>query len=424
MNANRTRVNRKIATIVGFLIVLIVFLASVWFQGSRSTDKGRGEAPSVDSTQDSGAGNGAITGAPSSGGRKKNSVSQVSADPTAVQARFVAPPLDLEPIRQAAERYEETGVYRFAHGIRVSLTPANAGTWSDGADGQRIWRLSVSSPGAVSLNLGFERYAMPEGGTLTIRSAEDDAGPGTRIFTARDNEEHGQLWTPLFDGDRVELEARVPASGEKDLDLMLTRVNHGFRAAERSLERVGDSASDGCHIDVACSAETLPGIGHFVDAYRDQIRSVGAFTLNGVETCTGALINNTANDRRPFFLTARHCGITTGNAPSMVVYWNFESSTCRTPGCCGSDSPAGGRLDQFNTGAILRASYAPSDVALVELDDPVDPEADPFFCRMGPQRSPGGELRRHSPPGPFGKAYQLRDVGHDHHFVGREYRSR
>ena len=107
---------------------------------------------------------------------------------------------------------------------------------------------------------------------------------------------------------------------------------------------------------------------------------MGAYTLNGTDTCTGALINNTANDRRPFFLTADHCGINAGNAPSMVVFWNFENSTCRTPNTAASGGTGDGDTTQFNTGAILRAGNSITDFTLVELDDPIENDVDAFYA--------------------------------------------
>jgi hypothetical protein len=31
-------------------------------------------------------------------------------------------------------------------------------------------------------------------------------------------------------------------------------------------------------------------------------------------------------------LTANHCGVTAANDQSVVIYWNYENGTCRTPG--------------------------------------------------------------------------------------------
>ena len=63
--------------------------------------------------------------------------------------------------------------------------------------------------------------------------------------------------------------------------------------------------------------------------------------------------------------------INSGNAPSIVVYWNYENSTCRPPGSAASGSNGNGSRSQFNSGAIYRASYSPSDFCLFELDDPI-----------------------------------------------------
>ena len=84
------------------------------------------------------------------------------------------------------------------------------------------------------------------------------------------------------------------------------------------------------------------------------------------------MINNLRNDNTPYFLTANHCGINASNAPSMVVYWNFENSTCRTPGSAASGGVGDGDLSEFSTGAIFRAANAASDFCLVELDDVID----------------------------------------------------
>ena len=70
----------------------------------------------------------------------------------------------------------------------------------------------------------------------------------------------------------------------------------------------------------------------------------------------------------------------------MVVYWNHENSSCRAVGSVQNRQEGDGPTTQFNTGAILRAEHAPSDFALVELDDPINTDHGPFFA--GWNRSP------------------------------------
>ena len=282
-------------------------------------------------------------------------------------------------VEEAEERERRTGVHRFAHPHEIDLHPGNSGRWTGNAASGRTWELELVSPGALSVNLGFSRFDLPPGGRLEIDDAESTSP--LRSFTEADEESHGQLWTPLVAGERVRVRVSLPPRAtEGELGLTLARVNAGFRGWEKKGGKIGGETSGNCNIDVACDSASLPGVGAWIDTWRDQIRSVGAYTLGGIDTCTGALVNNTAQDGRPFFLTADHCGISAANAPSMVVYWNFQNSACRAPGSAGSGGVGNGNLSQFNSGAIFRSEFPSSDMTLVELDDPVDSAFAPYFA--------------------------------------------
>ena len=268
--------------------------------------------------------------------------------------RLVLPQVDAREIRLADERRAASSrVPHYAVPLEVGVGPwdeLGLGKWDlPGGDVAR-WRLRLTSPGALSLNLAFLRYRMPPGGSLLLISADGRklAGP----FTARDNESHGQLWTPPIPGDDLVLELRVPAGELESLELELSRVYHGYAG----FGEVGSKSGD-CHRDVACSE---------AEPWRDQARSVALISVEGVRFCTGFLVNNTALDGRPFFITASHCGITSRNAASVVVLWNYERSVC------GGAEPAAIDLGHFQSGATFRAAHLPSDTALLELDDPPD----------------------------------------------------
>lgn len=257
---------------------------------------------------------------------------------------------------------------RFAEPITVNLTPTSSGTWDVLADGTWRWRLRIRSPKAVSLNLGFTRYVMPAGGQLWLYTPDRSTVIGP--FTEADNESHGQLWTPILEGDEVVIEVRVPATAVNQLKLTLGRVNHGFLDLNTPL-------SGACNVDVACgAADGFPQ----VEPWRDQIRSVGAYTIAGIDRCSGALINNTAQDMTPYFLTANHCLSNPDDAPSVVVYWNYQNSYCRQPGSPASGGPGDGQRTQFNSGATLVATYDQSDFTLLKLDDPINPGFDLYWA--------------------------------------------
>ena len=269
-----------------------------------------------------------------------------AATPLAEVALRTMAAVDVERLRaedESAERAAIPGPTRFAAPIDVDFDLASSGTWDTLDDGSRLWRLRIESPGALSLNLGFRRFDLPPGARLWIYDSRGlrVEGPYSRADQARD----GSLWTPVLLDDAVTVELHLPPAAA-DGHLEIGQVSHGYRFFGEVRAKQG-----GCNIDVACNQ---------ADPYRDQVRAVGVYTLNGIFNCSGTLLNNTAMDFRPFFLTADHCGITAGNDSTVVVYWNFESPTC--------GQLSGGSLDDNQAGSTLLANHFPSDMALIELD--------------------------------------------------------
>jgi len=278
----------------------------------------------------------------------------------------VFPSLNTELLAWEDEEREEMGMApRFAVTKEVKVSPVTHGTWEELSEGMQLWRLRVESLGALSLNFGFTRYLMPEGGSLFLYAA-DESYELSRAFTAEDNETHGELWTPVVLSDNVIIELIVPTKAVDSLELELTAVNIGYRGFGENLTILQGS----CNNDVICP-EGVPWL--------DEIASVGVISTGGGTFCTGFMVNNTAEDETPYFMTANHCGINSGSAASLVVYWNFESPTC--------GALSGGSLSDFQTGSFFRSSYSTSDFTLVELDSAPNPDHNVSFS--GWSRSSG-----------------------------------
>ena len=289
------------------------------------------------------------------------------------------PPVEVEALlAEDADRAErgQGGPLRFAERIEVHVTPDSHGSWEELADGARIWRLRVRSPGATDLNFGFTRYRLPPGATLHVTGADGyHEGP----YDHRDNETHGQLWTPVVPGDAAVIELLVPAEPEFEPKLELYHVGYGYR----DLFDLFPSPKQGaCNNDVICPEG---------DPWRDQIQSVAVYGIGGSTFCTGQMISNLqACGQHQYFLTAEHCGMTAGNAPTMTVYWNFEAPTCGLL--------SGGSLAQNQTGATFLADAVAPDVTLLELDDVPDPAYNVYYS--GWDRSdaiPVGTVAIHHP---------------------------
>jgi hypothetical protein len=72
--------------------------------------------------------------------------------------------------------------------------------------------------------------------------------------------------------------------------------------------------------------------------------------------CSGALINNTANDGKPYVLTANHCY---SDPTNWIFRFNWQANECTNP----ANSPS----FQSLSGAVLRSRRTPSDFCLVEI---------------------------------------------------------
>lgn len=246
------------------------------------------------------------------------------------------------------------------------------GTWEELPDGNYLWRLRVKSSGALGLSFGFTSYSMPDKARLSVYSIDRARRVGP--YTVKDNNINGQLWTPIIPGEEAVLELTIPGESIETLTLILGSVSHIYRGISGSENsdacNRGDKAGS-CNVDVACNNQWAS----------KQIRSVGrySYTKNGSSyVCTGSLINNTRNDGKPYFLTAHHCVSSSSVAATVVVTWDYQSRTCRSPGSWESGSPLP-LSGASQSGAILRATYGPSDFTLLELSNSPEPTTDAFW---------------------------------------------
>jgi len=116
---------------------------------------------------------------------------------------------------------------RFAYSIPVAISPFSHGSWQQLDTYTQIWRVRIVSQGALNLNLGFTKFKMPSGGCLFLYSPDHKTIIGP--FSEKDNEVHGQLWTPIINGEEIIIEVTIPVRAISELELEIGFVNHGYR---------------------------------------------------------------------------------------------------------------------------------------------------------------------------------------------------
>jgi hypothetical protein len=259
---------------------------------------------------------------------------------------------------------------RFAKTIDVAYTPDNSGTWETLDDGSRLWRLRISSPGALSLSLGLRRFKLPAGSAFWVHAADGSGVQGP--YTTADTNALGEIWTAVVLGDEIVGELHVPAKLEAEIEI--SSVNHGYRFFGEG-ERAVASRQGNCNIDVICREG---------DDWRREIRSIARITFSDgvfLYSCTGQLLNNTTQDHTPYLLTAGHCVTNHDEASTLVAYWNYESTVC--------GALSGGTLTQNQSGATFRSSWwevedgsyvGGSDFTLLEFDREPDPTFNVYYA--------------------------------------------
>lgn len=239
---------------------------------------------------------------------------------------------------------EKTGPWRFGYNHDAWLNMTNSGRWYDLKNGGRIWVAKLQCENALTVNLTFKDVKIPEGNELYVYNADKSFILGK--FTSK-HLYNGQLGTELIPGDLAVVEYYVaPENSRKAVSLTIEKVTHGYRTAKEFAEKAFES-SGSCNMNVNCPDGAL---------WDEQKRSVVMLVSGSNGFCTGALVNNTANDGKPYVLTANHCY---SNPTNWIFRFNWESATCTNP----STEPT----FQSLSGAVLRSRRTPSDFCLVEI---------------------------------------------------------
>ncbi|MGV6852204.1 MAG: hypothetical protein ACWA5R_08505 [bacterium] len=286
-------------------------------------------------------------------------ISSVNANALQTQSQIVAH-LDQKQISQIKieARAGKPGAYRYGvvAEFKPLTVPDNVKEWQKEGD-VYIWRAKATSSGALSIELGLKRLFLPEG--VVMRLLDSQGKLFQKEINNKMNSVHS-LRLPFVAGDTAYIELKT-----KDVS-KISHVQVTFDSLTHAvLPLWGEEfeKSGSCNVDVACPE----GVG-----WENQIKSVArySFTQNGSTfLCTGQMINNTAEDHKPYFLTANHCISNEADANTIVAYFNYESETCRTPGGMDSGTPI--QVTGFNdtlSGTSLVATNALSDFALLVFD--------------------------------------------------------
>ena len=282
-------------------------------------------------------------------------------------------------------------IYQFGKEVSVDYRLDNSGTWEDLPNGGRLWRLGIKSKEAYSLNLIFDHFQIPSASNFFIYTADCSYVLGS--FTAANNNKWGNFSTTLLPGDAIVLEF-FEAPQDKGMGIInLTTVVHGYKDFFFKTDKT-EKASGSCNININCEK----GLPYSV------VKHAVVKVVGGGGMFSGTLVNNTAQDTTPYFLTAFHCADRDRNLvlsqseiniiKSWVFIFNYESSDCE-----GKDKEQTYSIN----GSTLLAQGVHSDFLLVLLNDKPTEECEPYYAGWNLKNPLIGAVCIHHPSGDIKK---------------------
>ena len=196
-------------------------------------------------------------------------------------------------------------------GIERSLdaAPQAGGEWLALDDGKAVWRMAIQSDGASGVRVHFHDFAAA-GGAVWVYS--EDRSQVFGPYTGSGIDESGDFWSHIVFADTVVVEYLADQRAEV-VPFSITRIAH-LMSSEQTM------SAGTCELDVTCYSPwggMASGVGMYI------------FESGGASyQCSGALVNNSNNDAKPYFLTANHCISTAAMAQTVEVFWKYQTATC------------------------------------------------------------------------------------------------
>jgi hypothetical protein len=199
---------------------------------------------------------------------------------------------------------------------RVAVLPKMRAQKFVNPDGSEIIVLIIKSSGASGIGVHFRSFALAGGEEVYVYGAAADSivfGP----YTNKGPWGSGEFWSGTIAGDTAVIEFYT-RTGESGKAFEIFEISHIFAALDWRL-RSPEPDVLYCEVDASCYGDV-------------EKNAVGRMVVNdnGVFVCTGTLLNDRAQDRTPYFLTASHCVSTQAVAQTVEVYWFYQTTSCNS----------------------------------------------------------------------------------------------
>lgn len=200
----------------------------------------------------------------------------------------------------------------------------SSGQWSVLNDSTKIWKQAIKADGAQGLILSYKDFYIPKGAKLFIYNSDLSVVLGA--YTEKTNPNGGVFATELISGDQIILEYVTSKESDEKPRIIIDGVGYAYNLRSSNTSKsdeTGLNQSEACMINVNCADGRL---------WQNQKRGVVLIMIKKYSgywsLCTGSLINNTAQDGKPYVITANHCFPSDAIPEQSIYYFNYEFDSC------------------------------------------------------------------------------------------------
>lgn len=271
---------------------------------------------------------------------------------------YFIPAPNMEQIRIEDKINDKQGkLYRMGIATYINVTTENQGVWTTLPTGERMWQLVVKNPDAEALSFIFNTFKLSNESIFYVQTLEGKQVSET--VTKADELESLQQHIALCFGDELVL-TLIDQADEPTSEVTLDRVIYNYRSTGNpNAQKINESES--CEVNINCPE----GNDHYDE--RKGVCRIYVVNADGAGYCSGSLVNNLANNCKPYVLTALHCGpsvnTTAANMQLWKSYFLYEAPTCTNP------TSAGTLATHFVTGAVRIADSNDNDGQNISKSD-------------------------------------------------------